>query len=115
MDEALEGVIERLVTQRLAKMLEPDSVELINWVFHSDVLHKHFREFMESKVGTEIGNRLRCGIYPERRAFDKAFEEAWAKEGDTALKDRVRNKVNAAINEVIHGATTKTESHLTCT
>lgn len=55
---------------------------------------------LESKVANNIGNRLRCGIY-DGHLMDKAFDEVWTDQLQTALEHRIRKKVFEFIDKAI--------------
>lgn len=96
----LELVIESMVAKSLERISKPDSAELAAMIENSTTLRTAISEYFERNAATTVGNRLRCGVY-NARDVDKAFNAVWDEQFQKALEDRIRGKVDKAIDAVI--------------
>ncbi len=63
-------------------------------------MNRLIRSHFEASVATEIGNRLRLGMY-DGSLVNRLFESIWTEQFDIAIKERIRGKVYAAIDAAI--------------
>jgi len=97
--EKINDLLNCLVADYFKKMVQPENIkELATQVEDSPVFRSKARETYVRNLANEIGNRLRCG--DQSRDMDEAFEEVWPKELDRAIKDRIRRKINEAVEEL---------------
>jgi len=87
-----------LVKQKIENEISVSSLTAI--VEESGTIRRMIREYFEKSVATEIGNRLRCGIYDGLK-MDDVFESVWNEQFDRAIQDRIRQKVHSAIDTVV--------------
>lgn len=92
------SIIKDEVESELKDVLRADS--LISLLHNSDIVRVAIREYFEKYAATEIGNRLRCGIYSGTQ-IDKLFESIWTEQLDKSIQDRIRMRVNNAVDQVI--------------
>lgn len=98
-DEVIQNIVV-LVRKKLEDTQPPNAAEIIQAIEKSNLVHNMMLDWSKRWVATEIGNRLRCGIY-DGGAVDRLFESIWTEQFDTAIKDRIKQKVNSAIDAVI--------------
>lgn len=98
-DVRVANLIDYLVDQKVNELSEsPD--ELAAAIEESGVLRRAIREFFERTAATEVGNRLRCGIYNGLQV-DKIFDSIWTAEFETALQDRAKRIAQRAVTAAI--------------
>jgi hypothetical protein len=94
----LNALVETLANDALEKLKAPENEEaLVIRIMETEVFRKAVYERNEARLATEIGNRLRCGIY-NALEMDALFERVWVKELDKALEDRVRQKIDKYVS-----------------
>jgi hypothetical protein len=98
-DDIIRDVL-NLVSKKLEDAQPPTGAEIIKAIENNGLIHRMMLDWADRWVANEIGNRLRCGIW-EGRAVDRLFDSIWTEQFDIAIKDRIRQKVNAAIDVVV--------------
>jgi hypothetical protein len=100
-DDARNEFIERLtaiIKDEAGKLI--DVIEIVKQVDVAGLVRQAIYDHFRQCVANEIGNRLRCGIYDGTKV-DRLFESVWTSELDKAIQDRIRTKVNKAIDAVV--------------
>jgi hypothetical protein len=96
----IQQMINELVQKQLEAIVTKGNPALAEFVERSPELKKGIRDYFELHAATTVGNRLRCGCY-EGTQVDKIFDSIWSEQWDRAIADRIRGKVNDAINAMI--------------
>ncbi len=98
-DEIISSVL-ALVKRKLEETPPPTAAEIVKAIESSGLVHRTMLEWASRWVANEVGNRLRCGIW-NGTAVDRLFDSIWTEQLDTAIKDRIRRRVDSAIDAVI--------------
>ena len=100
-DNAKEELAERLtlaIKEEVGRLVSADKI--IDRSNVSSIVSRAIYDHFNQAVANEIGNRLRCGIYNGIN-IDKLFDSVWTSELDKAIQDRIRGRVNKAVDDVI--------------
>lgn len=98
-DEISNGLL-ALVKRKLEAEKLIDAKELTKILDESRIVHTLVRTHFKSWVENEIGNRLRCGIY-DGGTVNRLFDSIWTEQFDIAIKERIRERVNKAIDAIV--------------
>lgn len=90
-DELVEAAVKLHIERFIA---DPDRIA--SFVADSRVFRESVREWMDRYIVTEVGNRLRCGVYDGLKV-DEVFNKAWLPQFETAIKERIHKAVRAEI------------------
>lgn len=98
-DEVIHDIL-NLVSKKLEEAPLPTAAEIVKEIENSGLVHRTMLDWANRWVATEVGNRLRCGIW-NGGTVDRLFDSIWTEQFDIAIKDRIKTKVNSAIDAVI--------------
>jgi hypothetical protein len=98
-DEIVNGVLE-LVKRKVEETPPLTAAEIVRAIESSGIVHRTMLDWANRWVANEVANRLRCGIW-DGTTVGRLFDTIWTEQFDVAIKDRIRQKANAAIDAVI--------------
>jgi len=75
-------------------------VKLTDSISNCSDVRKSINDMVHSRVATEIGNRLRLGLY-DGALMDKAFQKVWDDQFQKALEDRIVKKANEIAEKAV--------------
>ena len=107
-DEIISSVLD-LVRKKLEDSPPPNLAEITREIENSHLIHRHMLDWMHRWVANEVGNRLRCGIW-NGGSVDRLFDSIWTEQFDVAIKDRIKRKVDSAIDAVVKERLTALQS-----
>jgi len=97
--ESFKGILDKAVTQKVNSLLS-DPIALVKMIEDSPAFREAIYKYFDKRVATEVGNRLRCGIYDGTKV-DDLFEKVWTPELDKAMEDRIIRRLDNKINDMI--------------
>jgi hypothetical protein len=100
LDARISGLIDDLVSKRMSELSSRESNELEGLIANSDAVRLAINKHFDGSVATQVGNRLRCGIY-DGTAVDRLFDRIWTEQFDRAIEDRIRSRVVKAIDTIV--------------
>ena len=98
-DEIINGVL-GLVKRKLEDAPPLTADEIVKAIESSGLVHRTMLNWANRWVANEVENRLRCGIW-NGGTVDRLFDSIWTTAFDKAIQDRIRQKVNSAIDAVV--------------
>lgn len=94
-NERLENLIEAIIVKKISDLLgDPDQVA--KRVTDSYLFKSAINDFIDKRVPSLVGDRLRLGCYDKLRV-DRAFADVWDKKFDEAIDNRIRDRVDERI------------------
>lgn len=93
-------LVEEMVAAKLRSLSTDRFAELAESLAKSTVVARAVDDRVRAYCETEVGNRLRCGIYDGGKV-DRLFESVWSDQLDRAIRERVRSRVLAIVDEMV--------------